>query len=267
MTVSFSASLPLWAKLAIGAALAALAIFSVNRAVRRLNPLPRWADPRSYSRRDVAVPAYLAAGFLIALVALSFDVVNSGLITRTLDGPIHDWFVGHRDVALTPMAVVITNLVSPFGSTVLAIVLATAVAWRTRLWIPALIIFIGPSVAGLAVRLVKLLAPRARPPLANQVVLTVEPSFPSGHVAGAVSLYGCLTMVVLIGFLGPISRRTRRLIIAAAILATLVVILTRLYLAVHWFTDVSAAVLLASVVVSATLAGYRQFARTRPAVS
>lgn len=261
--LSFSAALPLWAKVLIGAVLAGIALYAVGKSVRRESELPRWVDERSYDRRDVWRPVLYAVAFAVALVALALDVLNGGLITRTVDTPIHGWFVEHRAAGLTPFVVVVTNLVSPFGSTVLAIVLATVVAWRTRSWVPALIIFIGPSLAGLGVRLVKLLAPRDRPAVVDQVVLTLEPSFPSGHVAGAVSLYGCVLLVVLIGFFGPVSRPTAVLCVAGVVLLSLVVVLTRLYLAVHWFTDVTASVLLSGLVVSLTLAAYRQYVDTR----
>ncbi len=264
--VSFSASLPLWAKVLGGAVLAAIALLAVRKAVRRSSEIPRWVDERSYDRRGVVIPAVIAVVLLLALAALALDVENNGLISRTFDGPVHDWFVDHRVAGLTPMVIVVTNLVSPFGSTVLAIVLATLVAFKTRSWVPALIIFVGPSVAGLLVRVSKLLAPRTRPPRIDQVVLTIEPSFPSGHVAGAVSLYGCVVVVVLIGFFGPVSRAKAVLAVAVAAVLSLVVIFTRLYLAVHWFTDVTASVLLSGAVVCATLAAYRQFVRTRPAV-
>jgi membrane-associated phospholipid phosphatase len=261
--VSFSASLPLWAKVLIGAALAAIALYSVRRATRRRSELPRWVDPRAYDRRGVVIPAVVACGFLVALTAVALDVAFDGLLTRTFDVPVHDWFVRHRSEGLTPVAIVVTDLVSPFGTTVLAIVLATVLARRTRSWVPASIVLIGPAVAGLLVRLSKLLTPRIRPPQVDQAVLTVEPSFPSGHVAGAVSLYGCVVVVVLVGFFGRVSRARAVAVVAAAVLASLVVIWTRLYLAVHWFTDVSASVLLAGAVVAGTLAGYRQFVRTR----
>ena len=264
--VSFSASLPLWAKVLAGAVLGAVALYSVRRAVRRSSELPRWVDPRTYDRRGVVIPAVVAGVFALAVVALALDVHAGGLITRTFDDPVHDWFVRHRVEGLTPVVVVITNLVSPFGTTVLAIVLATVLAWRTRSWVPALIVFIGPAVAGLLVRLSKWLEPRARPPQVDQVVLTVEPSFPSGHVAGAVSLYGCVVVVVLIGFFGPVSRLAAVLVVAVAVALSVVVIWTRLYLAVHWFTDVTASVLLAGVVIAGTLAGYRQYVRIRPPV-
>lgn len=264
--VSFSAALPLWAKVLVGAVLGGVALFAVRRAVRRKTELPRWVDPRTYDRRGVAIPAIVAGVFLLALIALALDVAHDGPISRSVDVPVHDWFVRHRVAGLTPWVVVVTNLVSPFGTTVLAIVLATTLAWRTRSWVPALIVFVGPSVAGLLVRLSKLLTPRTRPPQIDQVVLTVEPSFPSGHVAGAVSLYGCLVVVVLVGFFGPASRARAVLVVAVAVAASVVVGWTRLYLAVHWFTDVVAGVLLAGVVVAATLAGYRQFVRSRPPV-
>lgn len=264
--VSFSASIPLWAKVLGGAVLAAIALYAVRRAVRRSSDIPRWVDERSYDRRGVVLPAVVAGALLLALVALALDVEHDGLISRTFDGPVHDLFVTHRTAGLTPAVVVVTNLVSPFGSTVLAIVLATLVAFRTRSWVPALIIFIGPSAAGLLVRLSKLLAPRSRPPQVDQVVLTIEPSFPSGHVAGAASLYGCVVVVILVGFFGPVSRARAVLSVAVATVLSVVVILTRLYLGVHWFTDVSASVVLSGIVIAATLATYRQFVRTRPPV-
>jgi len=264
--VSFSAALPMWAKVLIGAVLAVVALYAVRHAVRRKSELPRWVDPRTYDRRGVVIPAVVSGVFLLAVVALALDVHQNGLVTRTFDDPVHDWFVRHRVEGLNATVVLITNVVSPFGTTVLAIVLATVLAWRTRSWVPALIVFIGPAVAGLLVRLSKLLTPRSRPPQIDQVVLTVEPSFPSGHVAGAVSLYGCVVVVILIGFFGPVSRLTAVLVVAVAVFLSLVVIGTRLYLAVHWFTDVTASVLLAGVVVAGTLAGYRQFVRTRPPV-
>ncbi len=262
--VAFSASLPLWIKIGIGVVLGVTALSAVRYAARR--PGPRWSDSRVYSRRDIAGPTLIAGGFLVALIAIALDVEFGGLITRTVDLPVHDWFVAHRNTAMIPLVTTMTNLVSPFGSTVLAIVLAVIVAFRTRSWMPALIIFIGPSTAGLAVRLVKLFAPRDRPPILDQVVLTVESSFPSGHVAGAASLYGCLVLVVLIGFFGPASKRRRWTVVGAAATATVLVAWTRLYLAVHWFTDVTASVLLAGAVVFGTLATYRVVVRRRPAL-
>ncbi len=264
--VAFSASLPLWVKVAGGVVLAVIALYAVRRSVHRASDLPKWLDSRSYDRRGVIVPLVVAGVLLLALVGLTLDVEHDGLISRGFDVPVHDWFVQHRVAGLTPVVVVITDLVSPFGSTVLAIVLAALVAWRTRSWVPALIIFVGPSLAGLLVRLSKLVAPRSRPPQIDQVVLTVEPSFPSGHVAGAVSLYGCVVLVILIGFFGAVSRRRAVVAVVVAAALSIIVIATRLYLAVHWFTDVTASVLLSGVVVAGTLAGYRQFARTRPAV-
>ncbi|MEO5833645.1 MAG: phosphatase PAP2 family protein [Nakamurella sp.] len=264
--VSYSASLPWWVKVTAGAVLAAIALYSVRRAVRRSSEIPRWVDERTYDRRGVLVPAFVAGVLLAALAALALDVEHDGVISSTFDGPIRDWFVMHRVAGLTPVVVFVTDLVSPLGSTVLAIVLATLVAWKTSSWVPALIIFIGPSAAGLLVRLTKWVAPRSRPPQLDQVVLTIEASFPSGHVAGAVSLYGCIVVVILIGFFGPVSRGRAVAAIAIATLLSLLVIFTRLYLAVHWFTDVTASVLLSGVVVCGTLAAYRQFVRTRPPV-
>jgi membrane-associated phospholipid phosphatase len=264
--LSFSAALPLWAKVLIGVVLGAIALLSVRQAVRRKSTLPRWRDPQDYTARAVRQPALIAAALLVALLALALDAANDGWVAGTVDPAVHNWFVDHRVAGLTPVVVVVTNIVSPFGTTVTAIVLATVLAWKTRSWVPAIVVFAAPSLAGLAVRFVKLVAPRTRPPTLDMVVLTVEPSFPSGHVAGAGALYGAVLVVVFAGFLGPVTARVRVLVAVGAALLLLVVALTRLYLAVHWFSDVAAGVLLAAVTTFATLAAYRQFVRKRPVV-
>ena len=161
----------------------------------------------------------------------------------------------------------VTDLVSPFGSTVLGIVLATYVALAHPVLGTCADHLHRPERGGLCWSgLSKLLAPRNRPAQVDQVVLTIEPSFPSGHVAGAVTLYGCVVVVVLVGFFGPVSRTRAVLSVAAVVVLSLVVVFTRLYLAVHWFTDVTASLLLSGAVVSGTLAAYRQFVRTAPDV-
>ncbi len=263
--VAWSNLIPFWLQLVLGVVLVAAGLLAIRLAVARHRG-PAWVDPRRYRARDVRIPALVGAGLVVALIALALDVAFNGFITSTFDQPVHDWFVDHRVDWLTPVVVGFTNLVGPVGAAVLSVVLAVVAAARAGSWLPALLVVIGPALTALIVELVKQIAPRARPPIAQQVVLTIEPSFPSGHTTGAFSVYGCFLVVLLTGFLGPVSRRAAVYwIVGAALLATAVAA-SRLYLGVHWFTDVTAGALLGGVATASTLAVYRELARRRPPI-
>ena len=76
---------------------------------------------------------------------------------------------------------------------------------------------------------------RPRPNLFEEVATLHSYSFPSGHAMAAVSIYGMIAIVL--------ARLTPRLRISAAIAATTITLLiglSRIYLGVHWVTDVLA---------------------------
>jgi membrane protein DedA with SNARE-associated domain/membrane-associated phospholipid phosphatase len=93
---------------------------------------------------------------------------------------------------------------------------------------------------------VKALVHRARPPVAVRLVHVSGFSFPSGHATIAVGVWGAITLVVASGR----SVRTKVLPGAAAGMISLVVGVSRLYLGVHWFTDVVGGFALGAAILS-----------------
>jgi undecaprenyl-diphosphatase len=83
----------------------------------------------------------------------------------------------------------------------------------------------------------KALFDRARPEEAFHAVEVVNSSFPSGHAMLSASIY--LTLGALASRFSP-RLRIRVFALSAAILVTLVVGLSRVFLGVHWPTDVLA---------------------------
>ena len=103
-------------------------------------------------------------------------------------------------------------------------------------WIAAYVL--GAVVVGalLADRL-KLLFVRARPTIVPHLVDVTNASFPSGHAMNSAIVY--LTLAALVARTQP-KRAVRIYVQAAAVMLTLIVGCSRLYLGVHWPSDVLA---------------------------
>jgi undecaprenyl-diphosphatase len=89
--------------------------------------------------------------------------------------------------------------------------------------------------AQLTSELLKEVYGRARPDLVSHGSYVYSGSFPSGHSMLSAATY--LTLAVLVSSLEP-RRRTKMLVFAIAVLTMLAVGVSRVYLGVHWPTDV-----------------------------
>lgn len=187
---------------------------------------------------------HLSVGLLLlALTAALFaviarDVMAAGAIT-VLDLRVAHWFhaQAHAREALTRAVLLWTHLHSGVGVAVLATLLGLYFyARRASYWLLTLLIAIpGGMFLNL---LLKYSFLRLRPRF-DQPILSLETySFPSGHMASATLLYGLLAAYLLC----RTPQWHRRLAIAAAaLLLAGLVGLSRIYLGVHYLSDVLAA--------------------------
>jgi membrane protein DedA with SNARE-associated domain/membrane-associated phospholipid phosphatase len=135
---------------------------------------------------------------------------------------------------LTDVAKAITHLGSGAVTIPLAVVIAIALAvWRR--WSEFWVLVIGFTLSALLVPEIKGATDRTRPP--DPLISVGGSAFPSGHAAHAV-LYAWLAVTVAFRLIPGITRRS--LVIAAGIFLTALIGLTRVYLRVHWMSDVSA---------------------------
>ena len=125
------------------------------------------------------------------------------------------------------------------GVTVLPIVVAVTAGFLAvrRLWLTMWLVLGGTITGSIAIGLVKTIVARARPELTDHLVQVSSASFPSGHAANSAIVY--LTIATLIVQIVE-GRGTRIYILAVTALLVTLIGVSRLYLGVHWPSDVIA---------------------------
>ncbi len=125
------------------------------------------------------------------------------------------------------------------GGVILTIVvlLATGLLAVQRLWLSAAATLAASISGGLVVSLVKTEVARPRPDLVDHLVQVSNMSFPSGHSANSAIVY--LTLAGLASQV-TVSAAARRYILVMAIIMVGAIGCSRVYLGVHWPSDVLA---------------------------
>ena len=172
-----------------------------------------------------AVALVLLGGLLVGRYPFGFDrAILTGL--RAWGGP--DW--------LPSAAINVTALGSGTVLT-LVVVLAAGLLLAQRLPLTAAATIAACWSGGRVVDFAKALFARARPELVDHLVPVSHASFPSGHAASSAVCY--LTLAALASQVAP-DRGTRRYLASAAMVVVGLVGASRVYLGVHWPSDVLA---------------------------
>lgn len=181
---------------------------------------------------------HLLLALLALLAALAVAAaVSNGQLLLTWDEPIQRTIESNRTVMLDQFFLKLTFL----GGTVAVLTLGavgTALSWR-RCRALALALAIATLSRPLIEFSVKASVDRSRPDF-EQLVAGNGPSFPSGHVMAAAALWGLLPAVVAL-----YTRRTALWWLSVAVAGALIagIAASRVYLGVHWFSDVIGALI------------------------
>lgn len=198
--------------------------------------------------RPQTLPA-LAGLVLVAFVVVEGLLLALGLlVTRVLaHGAVHrDETAFEREVLAhrTPVLDHLTHGGTVLGATttVIALTAVGCLVLARRGHGPRLPAFLVLAVAGETVLFVlaSLVLHRMRPPIPHLDPAPPTSSFPSGHTAATVALWGGLALGLARTRPG---HRLRALVAGAAVLLPLFVLASRLYRGMHWPTDVLASVL------------------------
>ena len=186
-------------------------------------------------RARVVVEAVLGAVGLLVFVFLARAYVGGGLVV-SFDDNVSRWVADTVPGWVEQIARVVTWLGGAIGAGMVTAV-ALVVLWRADRRRDAL--FLAGAVGGITVlvAVLKAVYERARPDLGTVIALPHSYSFPSGHAATAVVLYGALGMLLA----ERASSRLRAVgwLVGAALLA-FAIGTSRVLLNVHFVSDVAA---------------------------
>lgn len=189
-----------------------------------------------FARHALPLVAMLAVVLGIWAVAGLIDTVREG-DSQKFDGRVIRWCVEHPGPQWLQDA---ARDITALGSiTVLALVTAAVVGYLliARKRGAAVLLIVAVSGGLLISGLIKHIVHRDRPPREYQAAYVFTHSFPSGHSMLSAVVY--LTIGALLAQVTP-GRGLKLYIIAVALVLTFLVGLSRVYLRVHWPTDVLA---------------------------
>jgi membrane-associated phospholipid phosphatase len=202
-----------------------------------------------------AIALAIAIGCAVAFGWLADEVLEHEFVkvnTAILLG-IH----AHDTPTLDRIALMITNLGSVYGIAILGLLLATGLLLSKRYvdFMTLLAVLIG---AGVLVGTFKLLFHQARPQVFVPLAPEHDYSFPSGHSLSSFCLWGFFAWwIVSMGH-----RDVWRWLLAILGLSIAVLVaLSRLYIGVHWPTDVIAGMLLAFMWIAVCVVGQHWLTR------
>ncbi len=199
---------------------------------------------RLADRLTLAAVVWLTVGLAVsALVIWAFAELADGVVegeSRRFDRAVLLWIHAHSPEWLDGPMRLVTAL--GYGQVVLPLLAAVVFAFYLKGWTLSATLLLVSTVGGsLLTALLKAVFGRARPELFESGYAASFYSFPSGHAAVAVGFYGTLTLILAYRLRGF----ARWAVVASGVLLVLLIGFSRLYLGVHYPTDVLAGFLAA----------------------
>ena len=213
------------------------------------------ADSAAECRADAFLPAVLAVVTAACFVALAVaTALHPGPFW--IDSSVLADLRADRSPHLTEFARAVTTAGSPPATTIALCAAASLLAWRRRSVVALVLAIAAILSTGAADSTAKRLVARPRPPMSVRVphVSAGGMSFPSGHTTDAVVFLVLPALLLAVG-----SRRRRVLYLSGASVAVALVGWSRMYLGVHYATDIAGSLLLGTSLVAALTAVSRRW--------
>src|SRR6185436_17780093 len=185
--------------------------------------------------------------------------IGLGATLHEGDARVHEWARYARTPGSTRFFTTMTIIGTPgpLGA-LIAVVVAVLIAKKRWRW-AAYLAFTG-GIGGVLNLVLKSFFERARPDLAIALRHASGYSFPSGHAMGSTSVFLALAYIAL----RVIPRwRWRAAALALAVSKIVAIASSRIYLGVHWISDVGAGIAAGLLWITTTTVAYETFRRIR----
>ena len=199
-------------------------------------------EPNTTDKHAHPVVATVGIAILGLLVLAVLALAMGALVTQYVvghslgrgDHDVAQWFADHRTPTWNDLSVVGSYVAETVTVLVVLAIALVALALR-RDWPQFGMLVVSLSVEASVYLVATYFVTRNRPAVPRLEHLIVADSYPSGHTAAAVALYGSLAVVV---WSLTASRWWRSVTIALAFLAPIIVATARVYRGMHNPTDV-----------------------------
>src|SRR5215210_6843893 len=240
--------------LLVGYGEAALSYPPVARVGERYDRELRWLlrrlTPGQYLGLHLTLGLAFAAGFLWVFGGLAEDVLTNDPLVR-YDRAIAAYLHSLATPPLTTFFLIVTAFGSIEAVALIGVLVAAFLAWKRRwlllgTWLAA----VGGSVV--LNHLLKGLFARPRPFFEHPLLIETSYSFPSGHAMESLVVYGMLAYFAVLALR---AWRARTAVVFGAALLVLLIGFSRMYLGVHYFSDVVAGYAAGGIWLSALITG------------
>jgi membrane-associated phospholipid phosphatase len=200
----------------------------------------------------------LACAVVLVLVLTGIGWVLSHVVQNDslgrADAGVSRWLARERNPDLNEVTLVSSEAGGTLTVTILAVLSVAVAAFVWRRWREPMLVAVAVAGEVAIFLVVTLLVDRGRPPVPHLDEAPPTSSFPSGHTAATIALWGALAVLA--------SERARSalvrgLFLTLAVVLPLLVASSRMYRGMHFLTDVLGGVLLGSLWLLATVRGIR----------
>lgn len=199
---------------------------------------------------------------LLSVTALSvlfgalLEDVTAGDGVALIDHPVARFVAAHRASGVTSAMKTVSLVGSPLGVAAFALACAGVVSVMRRNWSAMVAVAAGTGGIAVIIAALKALIGRSRPPVAQAVDTAAGYAFPSGHAASATATLAVLAFVSTRRFRGV---ATRAAAWAAAAADAVLVSVSRVYLGVHWLSDVLGGMLIGALWAAVVVTGWSAY--------
>jgi membrane-associated phospholipid phosphatase len=197
-----------------------------------------------------------AVALLVVLAGIGWllsRVVHDDGIGRA-DSALSRRLAGERGPGLNDVTVITSEVGGTLAITILAVVAVAGAALVWRRWREPMLVAVAVTGEVAIFLAVTLLVDRERPPVRQLDEAPPTSSFPSGHTAATIVLFGALAVLASER---ARSALVRRLFLTLAVALPLLVAASRMYRGMHYLSDVLGGVLLGVAWLLAAVRGVR----------